>query len=333
MTVLSGEEALEVIRAQMAESRSATLAVAFWGAGAIESLGIDTRDRPLKIICNLAQGGTNPEVVRALRKLLHVGPKNVLQNDRLHAKVYLFDKVAVVGSSNASTNGLGFEEGNRSGWQEANVLVEDPGDLAALRDMVEGFKGSRITEADLDSAQNLWDARAATNRALAARRKSLLQELAQNPSLFIYRKDFGKIHVVLYAEKLDAVGEAVEQDVQETLGPDFSIFENWPGLPREKPLVCFWVDESSGAASFDGLWEAAGKDNDRGNRRYQTCQRLSSVEGYVVREKAGDRRWQAVCDWITRTRRHWRSGDGTAIPLKTIAQAIQAGKLKLPHGA
>ena len=63
--------------------------------------------------------------IRTLMKLASVGAERILQNDQLHAKVYIFDDTAFVGSSNASTNGLS-EEGNElAGWMEANAVITD----------------------------------------------------------------------------------------------------------------------------------------------------------------------------------------------------------------
>jgi hypothetical protein len=91
------------------------MAVAFWGDGATKGLGLDKkRGEVATVICNLKSGGTNPNEIRELWKA-NINP---LQCDKLHGKVYLFDDCVIIGSSNASSNGL------RGFWGEAQQVQE-----------------------------------------------------------------------------------------------------------------------------------------------------------------------------------------------------------------
>lgn len=103
-----GPEAFGWVQEKIASGQGGTMAVAFWGANARKELGFDRRPRdskPVTIICNLEMGGTNPSEIKQLRRLRNV---EVLQADRLHGKVYLFGSEVLIGSSNASANGLSF---------------------------------------------------------------------------------------------------------------------------------------------------------------------------------------------------------------------------------
>lgn len=92
--------------ASIAEEKGELLvAVAFWGRGA-ESIVHRRRGKPVKIICNLTSGGTNPATIETLQGIDKVILK---QCDRLHAKVIVGSKTAVVGSANFSCNGLNLE--------------------------------------------------------------------------------------------------------------------------------------------------------------------------------------------------------------------------------
>jgi hypothetical protein len=99
-------------------------AVAFWGNGALTSLGLDGRGAiGAKIICNLESGATNPDVVK---QLIQSGAV-VRSNPKLHAKVYASSSTIILGSSNASANGLVVEGKNElTGWIEANIMTDDP---------------------------------------------------------------------------------------------------------------------------------------------------------------------------------------------------------------
>ncbi|WP_413991495.1 hypothetical protein ACMDCR_05195 [Labrys okinawensis] len=54
------------IAALVPSSRTMRLAVAFWGNGAIEALGLPETLGHARIVCNLRLGGTNPNQPRAI---------------------------------------------------------------------------------------------------------------------------------------------------------------------------------------------------------------------------------------------------------------------------
>ena len=128
MELLDGPGARKRIAALAQVSTEGRFAVAFWGIGAGEDLNILRLGSRAKVLCNLATGGTNPREIANLR---NAGVR-VLQSDDLHAKVYLFPGGAVIGSSNASANGLSLQGAECAGWNEANVFTADPGFLAGL---------------------------------------------------------------------------------------------------------------------------------------------------------------------------------------------------------
>ncbi|MCG0996467.1 phospholipase D family protein [Acetobacter indonesiensis] len=80
-------------------------AVAFWGIGA-ETLLNKAGDAQPRIICDVMLGGTSPN---ALRELGAPKNKDLRHIPGLHAKVYLSDRGAVIGSANASRNGVGLD--------------------------------------------------------------------------------------------------------------------------------------------------------------------------------------------------------------------------------
>src|ERR1700680_1254899 len=122
MKFLDGPGPVEKMAELTTKSRNARMAVAFWGEGAIEHLGLLGKRSAVTIICNLRSGGTNPNEIRSVMAAgIHVS-----QCDTLHAKVYLFDNHVIIGSSNASANGLSFQGTEVSGWIEANVIFNEP---------------------------------------------------------------------------------------------------------------------------------------------------------------------------------------------------------------
>ncbi|MFG1331124.1 phospholipase D family protein [Xanthobacter autotrophicus] len=158
MTLLDENQALIEIRGLLAATKEAQLAVAFWGTGAIERLGLDRAGLSAKILCNLDSGACNPTELRRIRALPGVTLKS---HPALHAKVYWTPTAAVLGSSNASANGLAMEGDLASGWAEANVRLDDP---VVLNDIAAWFErlfaaGHEILDADIKRAEMIWKAR------------------------------------------------------------------------------------------------------------------------------------------------------------------------------
>ncbi|MEQ8651221.1 MAG: phospholipase D family protein [Kiloniellales bacterium] len=145
------------------KSGNPRLAVAFWGDGAAKRLGLLSNTSGCQVICNLKMGGTNP---REIKLLLDAGV-SVRQLDTLHAKVYLADGGALVGSSNASANGLSFQGGECSGWEEANLRVESGPTHDAIAKWFEQLwqsgEARPVTKSDLTLAQEIWSRRRRTS--------------------------------------------------------------------------------------------------------------------------------------------------------------------------
>jgi HKD family nuclease len=124
------KEILDRIRALFEQASVIKCAVAFWGDRAPFILGLRGLNKPIQIICNFESGATNPQVVR---ELLDIPGLQLRSHHKLHAKVYWTAQGAIVGSSNASANGLGFEGRELEGWLEANALVTDTETLVGIK--------------------------------------------------------------------------------------------------------------------------------------------------------------------------------------------------------
>jgi hypothetical protein len=186
-------------------------AVSYWGAGAIEGLGI-AEGQNLDVVCDILSGGCNPDEVRRLQRIL--GAPRVRTYDRLHAKVWLSERSAVLGSSNASSNGLGFDGIEAASLVEANVIVDATDAVAAIKRWWTEtiWNGSRkITEADLRQAARLR----ARHRAIRPLRTfpDLLTGLRTEPEAFADRNLYVWVweHGTLDAWAEDALGEAQKQ--------------------------------------------------------------------------------------------------------------------------
>jgi hypothetical protein len=151
-------DALRTSISRHGSDRPIRIAVAFWGAGA-EQLIEEAGDRRFEIICNLASGGTNPAVIDHLRNLPNV---TIRQMDRLHAKVAVTDRAAIVSSANLSANGLGLEGETASTWSEAGTLIEaTSGEYQRVNAWFtrQWALARNISDADIEAAAAAWEKR------------------------------------------------------------------------------------------------------------------------------------------------------------------------------
>jgi hypothetical protein len=124
------------------------IAIAYWGANALELLKLRTQRKNVRIICCLKGGKSDPDIIKKFGK-------RAKQHDQLHAKVLWTPSGAVVGSANASSNGLPEEEEQSAGLIEAGIFVDDPEHLKHIESWFDTqFAKSRIVKrADLQAAK------------------------------------------------------------------------------------------------------------------------------------------------------------------------------------
>lgn len=201
MRLLDEKDALTEIRSLLADTARAKLAVAFWGEGATERLGLDQVET-VEILCNLDSGACNPKELRRLRALPGVTLKS---HPALHAKVYWTPQAVVLGSSNASANGLALEGDAANAWCEANVRLDTP---SVLTDVEAWFAslfaaGYPVDEEDLDRAEVIWKAR--TRMAPTGRRlvKTVLAAFAAAPAHPVWKR----VKLAFWKDDLDTEEE------------------------------------------------------------------------------------------------------------------------------
>ena len=100
----------------------ARLAVAYWGEGAIKQLGLERLPSETRVLCDLWSGCCNPDEIKGLLK----AGVSVRYFNKLHAKLYCTPAGIIIGSSNASSNGLGSEGQELSGNVELDAAVSSP---------------------------------------------------------------------------------------------------------------------------------------------------------------------------------------------------------------
>jgi hypothetical protein len=158
------------------------LAVAFWGNGASKRLRLSSAKR-VRIICNLESGACNPAEIRKLRTSKKFKIKTHAQ---LHAKLYWSPTGVVVGSSNASANGLVVDADVAKGWREVNILFDQQDQVRRAGERFDALwkQAKPITKILLDEADLKWRSRIKATKLLSVKSKTLFGAYAEDPSVF-----------------------------------------------------------------------------------------------------------------------------------------------------
>jgi hypothetical protein len=241
---------LTALREMLDETRTATLVVAFWGLGAVDSLGLDKEWDLLRIVCNLDSGACNPKEIKRLLEF----PGVQVRNDwRLHGKVYWTPTKMLLGSSNASSNGLAVEGAALAGWAEANIETTDQEMLSSVANWCnERFDaGTEISEAKLILARQAWNARFKVSPLTGGLTTDLIEAVRRQPShpvfetikLIRWAKDISPEGVAFHASTLDSDKSLAGTEAYEGWGEDMSTGD-W--------LLDFHIYDD--VAEFTGYW-------------------------------------------------------------------------------
>lgn len=203
---------------QVTSGRDVWCAVAFWGHRAAELFTEDLLDA--HVVCDISLGGTSE---RALREMGAPGNPNLRVHDGLHAKVYLSDTGLIVGSANASKNGIGFGAAS-PGYLEAGVFSQANSDAwrAAKVWIVKLYKAaSAIDEAEVLRARKLYVPKVGGELSLSITPGSLLELAIAKPEVFD-----GIGFVFSSREHPDGAVDAAIERVSEEAGSDDD-FKDW----------------------------------------------------------------------------------------------------------
>lgn len=157
MQFLNGPEAHQEIKEILSSAKWVRIAVPYWGRSAVSRLGLDVLNTgDVRIVCNLRSGGCNPDEVE---KLLGRFGQAVKTADNLHAKLWITDRFVILGSSNASTNGLGMEAGGSEKLIEANVKLTDINHIGHMTKRFDEIyeSSNNINKVDISIARKMYN--------------------------------------------------------------------------------------------------------------------------------------------------------------------------------
>lgn len=246
-------------------SRDIRCIVAFWGKGALELFAgmDDERLRKVKIVCNLTTGGTNPSVIQELLN------KNIAvrHNPTLHSKVYWTDRGVIVGSANASANGLSLESVAQDGWLEAGVHSNRQSTIEKVKLYVDEIwgKAKKIRPKDLEEAKRNWRKRRPFPRPdetvhfVHALRNGAFTDRVTPVWFSIDVESAGKYQADIQERGNQLCEQYVELHEREL---DAWVWEDPFRLPREVYFISFFLGKR-GRLYFTKIWKTLPRNCDK----------------------------------------------------------------------
>lgn len=267
MKILNGkktrDELKEAVEASNENKNKVRFAVAFWGKGIIEDLSIDPANT--EIVCNLSMGGTNPDVIE---ELLTRGAV-VRHSNQLHSKLYLTDSIGVIGSSNASANGLSMEGEECSGWLETNIVFSAEEDGELYGDAETHFKSiwtaaTPLCGSDdpvLAKARDAWKKKRHSNPFIGVEEgESLLWHIKNKPEVL---EDGHEVYIVIsrgegskeYWSQLSKEQKKFDGNTGSAEESKLDAYEDFEDLPEDAFLIDFYIGPRLGSFMFMGFYE------------------------------------------------------------------------------
>ena len=150
-----------------------------------------------------------------------VGEKKVFFLDNLHAKLYLGQQSALVGSANLTDNGFSNE-----GLQEVAVELDDEDALKRIRATIGRYKKEAQTQ--YPTAENKRDKlRLMYDQWQKSIRHGLHTENGEAPDISTYTSSLDRIHIIPYQyEGVDFDKDQVYREVPEAVGTSLDQFFN-----------------------------------------------------------------------------------------------------------
>ena len=260
MRFVTDGQILETVRQLAQHDGELLAAVAYWGKGAGHETGIRTREQPTRILCDLLSGSCNPEEIKILKSCRSVKIKH---RDNLHAKVWTNGKETLVGSANASMNGLGFAQTGPN--IEAAVHLLDAKIARRAKDWFnQQWEWAKcVDDTLLQAAMVRWNRKQhATNPAIpnagGAIMNCRLTAYSTDELTCEARRRFDQIAPNLYPEA--ELGEIHARAERQRIHPaDLNSYEYESG-EMVPPVGTIYMDYSregdNGEFEFGGFWEA-----------------------------------------------------------------------------
>ncbi len=293
MKLLLGEEILPAVVDLMGETGQARLAVAYWGHGGAEKSGVLERAAgSTQVLCDLYSGACNP---KEMLRLLRVGVE-LRTYDKLHAKIWVTDNAIIVGSANASADGLNFKGPEARGNVEAAALLRDERSVSRAREWFDDLWSAAtiIDENLIEAVLPLWREKSEAKGRLHS--QTLFAALQSEPR----RRRLRSARVVLYQEG-DASEEAHAKHAESAHVHSNAQLRIWPGqdpfyeddhgswdVAPGDIIIDFEVAQPRARPKFYGIWRVRSEPFVRApkrgapHNRIILCDPVPGIEGHPI---------------------------------------------------
>lgn len=261
------DEILSEIKRLFKSASKIKCAVAFWGKGASD-LFSNSKAKSIEIVCNLMSGGTNPDEIETIMDDIKKNGE-VRMDNTLHAKVFWTDKGMVIGSANASANGLSLEGAEIEGWKEMSVLIEDQ---KLIKEAEKWFdkvfmESKKIKKNDISDAKKIWKKQSG-GRINSGKELSFIEAL-QTGSYFRRNIWITIVCDYLTPEQINKGNKIVKEMKKKDpsiLDKKIGLWMNCENIPREKDVFSFIC--KNGKITFDGLLYTLPKTKDKNGYQF-----------------------------------------------------------------
>lgn len=269
-------------------SKEVKCAVAFWGEGS-QNLFETVRHKNIQIICNLTTGGTNPGPIKAIQDM----GIEIKQANTLHAKIFYTDQGCIIGSANASANGLTLQGNELEGWIEACYFIapEKESEMTVVKEWFESLytSSSKIEPADLALAKEIWNNRR-SQRPFRSQQRPFRSpqsffELIQNGELV--DRD---IYIAITSEEPTKEAKNTFDKALKIIDiKKLDFYENWSELKPKMKLVDIFYGPRGGI-KFNGYFEILDFDtipfiSDGENSHITLCKKITPFFQWTVNDR------------------------------------------------
>ena len=261
MRLLVDGHILDAVQQLVQRDGELLAAVAFWGRGAGQQTGITERAQPTRILCDLLSGACNPAEIRCLQE----NDVEVKYRPHLHAKVWMNGNEVVVGSANASMNGLGFEKAGSN--IEAAVYLCDKEVAGRVKKwfLREWGLAECVDDALLQAAETLWNQSQNTAGAIMKCPITAYEAAELSPEA---RHCFDQIAPNHYAENELAQFHACAEEYGHPADGTCYEFEPDDVLPTPGTVFMDFARDGNGQDFvFGGFWEVIHNETLHANNR------------------------------------------------------------------
>jgi hypothetical protein len=316
---LDTQQTKKEVKNLLQSASTARLAVSYWGKGAVTRLGLGQFEASkLQVICDLFSGACNPDELAVLLKLGAI----VRCLDGLHAKVYLAEARAVVGSSNASANGLGFEGPEVASNLEASLFTSDPATVRSIHEWFERLwnLARPVTLEMIESVRPLWNEKRESKHrqsfnTILTNLESEPDRLSARPIRVLFYEDDGVREEASASFEKSGQARYEEHDLAQYLTdnelPYYDVVTDWPVRPGTIYLD-FAKTGGKRKARFQGIWkirksgwQILAPSTEWPDGRIILADKLLDIDGLRFPKNEQSTFCDHIIDWMSRNNPKW----------------------------